>query len=123
MAPARVIGTIGGHGADLFVFVNLFQQIWQGGAVTVSAGAELDRTDVGCSRVQSQMNFSPLASALNTMLTSLPLAIAEELDACAVHEQVQQSVSTVVGDLNCQGLLPAAQGGKVGHGPVQPRQL
>lgn len=57
------------------------------------------------------------------MLTSLPLAIAEELDASAVHEQVQWSVSTAPGDLNCQGLLPVANDGKVGHMPVQPRQL
>ena len=26
-------------------------------------------------------------------------------------------------DLNGQGFLPAAQGGKVGHRPVKPRQL
>ena len=123
VAPARVTGTIGGHGADLFVFGNLVQQIWQDGAITVSAGGELDRTDVGCSRVHGQMYFAPLASALNTMLRSLPLAIAEELDASAVHEQVQRSVSTAVGNLNCQGLLPATQGGKVGHRPVLRRQL
>jgi hypothetical protein len=64
------------------------------------------------------MYFAPLASALNTMLRSLPLAIAEELDASAVHKQVQRFVSTAVENLNCQGLYPATQGGKLWHGPV-----
>ena len=57
------------------------------------------------------------------MLANLPLAFVEELDTSAVHERVQWSGSTAVGDLHCQSLLPAAQGGKVGQGPVQPRQL
>lgn len=54
VAPARVIVTIGSHGADQFVFGNLVQQIWQDGAVTVSADGKLDRMDVGCSRVHGQ---------------------------------------------------------------------
>jgi formaldehyde-activating enzyme involved in methanogenesis len=54
------------------------------------------------------------------MLTSLPVAIAEELDASAVNGQVQGSVSMAVGDLNCQGLLPRSQNGIVEHGPPPP---
>lgn len=37
------------------------------------------------------MYFVPFALTLNTMLANLPLAIAEELDASAVCEQVQRS--------------------------------
>ena len=57
------------------------------------------------------------------MLARLPFTITEELDAGAFHEQVQRPVGAAVGNLDGQGLLSAAQRGKVRYGPVQPRQL
>lgn len=55
-------------------------------------------------------------------LTDLPFPVTEELDAGAVHEQVQGTFGAAVRDLNRRGLLPAAQGAEVWDGPVQPRQ-
>ena len=62
------------------------------------------------------------AATLSAMLAGLPVAVAEELDAGAVHEQVQRPACTAIGDLHLQGLLPAAQGRVVWNGPVQPRE-
>ena len=66
------------------------------------------------------MDLAPLATALHTVLPGLPLAIAEELDAGAVHQQVQRPAGTAIGDLHLKSLLPAAQRGEVWNRPVQP---
>ena len=69
------------------------------------------------------MHLAPLAPALNAMLAGLPLAIAQELDASAVHQKVQRPAGTAIRDLHLQSLLPTAQGRVVRNGPVQPREL
>ena len=61
------------------------------------------------------MDLAPLASALNTMLSGLPFAIAEELDAGAVHQQIQGAISAPIRDQVGQRILPVAQCGVVGH--------
>jgi len=38
-----------------------------------------------------------------------------------VHQQVQRTIGTAIGDMDNKGLLPTAQGGVVGHGPVKVR--
>lgn len=119
VAAAGVIDTIGGHGADVFVLGDLVEQFRQDRTVTIAAGGELHRADVRCGSVHGQMDLAPLASALNTMLSGLPLAIAEELDPGAVHQQVHGAIGAPVGDLDGQCLLTPAQGGVVGHRPVQ----
>jgi hypothetical protein len=123
VATAGVLGAISGHGADFFTFGGLVQQLWQNGAVTVAAGRELHRPDVGCGGAHRQMHLAPLASALRPMLARLPFAIAQELDASAVHEQVQRASGATVRDLDGERLLPATQGRVVRHGPVQVCQL
>ena len=59
------------------------------------------------------------AATLNAMLARLPLAVAEELEPRAVHQQVQRAACTAIRDLHLQGLLSAAQRGVVRHRPVQ----
>jgi hypothetical protein len=68
------------------------------------------------------MDLAPLASSLDTMLAGLPLAVAEDLDAGTVHQQVQRPISTAIRDLHLQGLLSAAQRGVIWNGPIQPGQ-
>lgn len=65
------------------------------------------------------MDLSPLASALNAVLTGLPFAVAEELDPSAVHLQVQWVVDAPIGDLDGERLLSHAQGRVIRHGLVQ----
>jgi hypothetical protein len=103
----------------LFAFGVLTKQIWQHGAVTVAAWREFHRPDVRLSRVHGQMHLAPLASALNALLSGLPLAITDELDPCAVHQQVQGALGPPIQDLDDERLLLAAQSCVVGHGPVQ----
>lgn len=119
VAAAGVIGAIGRHRADLFTLGDLVEQFWQHRTVTIATGGEFHGADVRRGGVHGQMDLAPLASALDAMLAHLPFAITEKLDACAVHEQVQGAIGAPIGDLDGEGLLPSAQGGVVGHGPVQ----
>ena len=57
------------------------------------------------------------------MLAGLPFAVAEELDAGAVHQQVQRPFGAAIRDLDGQRFLPSAQGGVVGNRPIQVRHL
>jgi hypothetical protein len=86
---AGVIGAVCGDRADVFALGDLAQQVWQERTVAIAAGGELHRTDAGRGGVHGQMDLAPLASALNAVLAHLPLAIAEELDPGAVHQQIQ----------------------------------
>lgn len=122
MAAACVVGAVGGDRAYLLACWDLAEQVGQHGAVAVAAGGEFHRSDVRCGRVHGQRDLAPLASALHPVLASLPFAIAEELDPSAVDQQVQRTVRTAIRDLDGQGLLPAAQRGKVRPGPVQASQ-
>lgn len=99
VATARVIGAIGGHGADLFTFVDLVEQLQHDRAVTIAVGGEFHGADVRRGRVHGQMDLAPLASTMNAMLSGLPFAIAEELDARAVHQNVQRPIGKPVGNL------------------------
>jgi len=85
----------------------------------VAAWGELDGTNVGRRRVHHQMHLAPLASTLWTVLAGLPFANAEELDPGAVHQRIERTGHAAIRYLHRQGLLPAAQGRKVRHGPVQ----
>ncbi len=87
-ATACVIGTVGGHCADVFAFGDLVEQLWQDRTVAVAAGREFNRPDVRRGGVHRQMDPAPLASALNTVLSGLPFAVAEELDPGVVNQQV-----------------------------------
>lgn len=118
VAAARIIGPVGGDRADVFSFRDLTEQLWQNRAVTIATGGKFHGADVRSGCVHCKMDLTPLAPPLNTMLADLPLAISEELNAGAVHEQVQRRIGTPVGDLNGQCLLTPAQRRIVRHGPV-----
>lgn len=123
VASAGVVGPVRRNGADLLALRDLVEQGRQGGAVTLPARGELDGPDVGCGCIHGQMNLAPLAPARGAVLAGLPFAIAKELDAGAVHQQVQRAVSPAIGDLDGQCLLTTAEGGVIRHGPVQPCKL
>src|SRR3546814_9548466 len=68
------------------------------------------------------MDLAPLASALRPVLANLPFAIAEELNASAVDQQVERTVGTAIRDLDGQRLLTTAQGRIIWHGPINRAQ-
>lgn len=119
LATPRAIGTISGHGADLFTFVNLVEQLRQHGAVTIAAGGKFHRADIRLGRILGQMHCVPLASALNATLWGLPRPIPEQLNANAAHQKVQRPICTLEGSLDCQWFLPTAQRCMAGHRPRQ----
>lgn len=123
VAAACVIGAVGGDRTDQLFLWDLAEQVGQHGAVAVAAGGEFHGADVGGGRVHGQMDLAPLASALHSVLAGLPFAIAKELDPGAIDQQAQRTISAAIRDLDGQGFLPAAQRGKVRHGPVQASQL
>jgi len=43
------------------------------------------------------MHLAPLAATLDAVLEGLPFSIAQELDAGAVHEQVERPIRTAIG--------------------------
>jgi hypothetical protein len=96
MTTPCVVGTIGRHGADVFAHGDLLQQVWQNGAVTVSAGCKLHRPHVGGGGIHRHMDLAPLAAALNTELAGLPFTVTEELDPGAVHEQVERPIDAPI---------------------------
>ena len=49
VAAAGVIGAVGSHSANLFVFGDLVEQVWQDRTVAVADGGELHRPDVAAS--------------------------------------------------------------------------
>ena len=100
MTTPCVVGTIGRHGADVFVHGDLLQQVWQNWAVAISAGCKLHRPDVGGGGIHRQMDLAPLTAALNTVLAGLPLTVTEELDPGAVHEKIERPVGAPIRDLN-----------------------
>ena len=123
MAAAGVIGAVGGYRADVFALGDLVQQVRQDRTVAVTAGGELHRPNVRRGGIHGQMHLAPLTPALNAVLAGLPFAITEELDAGAVHQQIQGAISAPIRDLDGQRFLPSAQGGVVGHRPIQVRHL
>lgn len=106
---ALVIGSVGGHGADVFVLSDLVQHFRQDRILAISAGGELHRKDVRGDGVHGQMYLAPLTSALNAIVSGLPLTIAQELDPGTVHRRVQQPIGAPVGNLDGQCALPPAQ--------------
>lgn len=62
------------------------------------------------------MDFAPLASALNAMLSGLPFASAD-------HQMVQRPIGTPPRDMGCRRRLSAVHGSIVWHRPVQGCQL
>lgn len=121
VATAGVVGAAGCHRADLLTLGDLVEQLRQDRAVAIAARGKLHGPDVRSRGVHGQVHLAPLASSLNTVFARLPFAIVEELDACAVHQQVQQPFGAPIRNLDRQCLL--TQGGLVGHRPVQVRHL
>jgi len=122
VATTRVVSAISSDGAKFLALGDLVEQVWQDWAVAVAAGGEFNGADVRRGRVHGQMDLAPLASALDAVLSGLPRTIAKEFDPSAVHQQVEGAIGSAIRDLDSQGLLPAAKGGKVRHRPVQSRK-
>src|SRR3954462_4199485 len=100
-----------------------------GGVVHVAVG-QRGRHDPAGPGVHAQVHLAPGAAPLRAVLLHQPLARAVELQPRAVHQQVQGLGVVAVArpraarlrPRHLQRLGPAAQGGVVGHGEVEPEQ-
>lgn len=73
-------------------------------------------------RVNTDMDLAPDPTCGAAMLAGVRFPFALDLDAGAVHQQVQGAVRATVGDIHLQGLLAPRQGAEVWDGPVQAEQ-
>lgn len=88
MALAGVVGTVGGHRADLFAKRYLAEQIEQDSCVADMAPGDLDSADLQRLFIDSEMNLAPDPPLGTAVLAGVPLAFALNLDAGAVNQQM-----------------------------------
>jgi hypothetical protein len=69
---------------------DLVEQLRQHGAGNVAARRKLNGTDVRSGRIHGQTHLASLAPGLNAIRSSLPIAIAEELDPGHLFVQPDQ---------------------------------
>lgn len=69
------------------------------------------------------MNLAPCAAVLWTVLLAFAFAFTQELDARAVHQQMQRLSAGTVAQLHLQALLAATDGAEIWHRSVQLGQL
>jgi hypothetical protein len=109
-AAAGVAGAIRGHGAEIVVCGDPARMVRQHGAVAFLTGGERDRPDVArtsdgavsmarCHLRRESLGTtgsSPSANAspLHALLAGLPRAVADDLETCAVRQQVQRPART-----------------------------
>jgi hypothetical protein len=96
MALAGVEGAVGGDAGDLLVVWDLVEQFGQHGRVAHVAGGELGSPDFQGFLVDTDVDLAPDPTFSASMLAGVPFALALDLDASAVDQQMQRSVRTTV---------------------------
>ena len=86
------------------------------------APGDLDSPDLQCFLVDPKVELAPDPPLGATMLASVPLAFALDLDPGAVDQQVERALRPTVGDVDGQGLLTPGQRAEVRHRPVEANQ-
>ncbi len=129
MAGARVVGAVGRDGGDLLVRRDLGEQLRQHRSVADIAGGDLDRPHLQCFLVYADVDLAPDPALGAAMFAAVPCCalsrphrghgrsapFALDLDAGAVHEQVQRTLGTAIrdGDVQCSKGLRGATGATV----------
>lgn len=116
-AASRVVGTIGTDAFDRFVAGNLSQQLGQHRRISNGIAAHLDGAYLQRLRIDAQMDLAPFTPVLGAVLLAFPLAFAQELDARAVHQQLQRRLGSLVALFYLQGLLASADRAAVRYWP------
>ena len=108
VAFARVVGAIGRDAADLLVLWDLTEKVGQHRRITNVAPGDLDGSDLQRFLVDPEVYLAPDPPFGAAMLAGVPLALALDLDARAVDEQVQRALRPTVSVL-LLGTLPPTQ--------------
>lgn len=121
VACTGVIGTIGADAGNGLFGRYLRQQLWQHGRISHRVVRHFNSPNLHRVRINAQVQGAPLPAVLSPVFLALPLPLAQEFDARAVHQQIERTASAV-GQLHFQRLLEPTLGAEVGHLPVQLRQ-
>src|SRR5450830_964442 len=99
-AASRVVSAISADAFDGLVERDLGQQLGQHRCISDGVGGHLDGAYFQRLRIDAQMDLAPFTPVLGAMLLALPFALAEELDAGAVHQQLQWRLGSLVAQLD-----------------------
>ena len=89
IAFASVISAVRSDTADLLIWANLPQKIWQNWRIANVAACHLDRPYFQRFLVDTDVYFAPQAALGATMLACVPLAFTFSLYAGAINKKVK----------------------------------
>ena len=98
------------------------QKLRKHGRITHAVVGHLNGPNLQCLGVNAQVHRAPLTPIVSSMLLAFPFAFAQELDAGAVHQQLQRRFARLVAELDLQALLAPAHRAEVWHLPIQAGQ-
>lgn len=120
MAAVAVVGTIGRDLGDLAF--DLVEQAGQDFAVAPGGGGHFNADDVLGAFVYGQMDLAPGAALADTVLTHLPFAFAENLQASRIDHHVRRPLTRPARYLHRKLSGPSRHVGVVRHRQVQVTQ-
>ena len=123
VASTGVVSAIGACAFYGFICGDLGQQRGQDGCVANGVVGDFDGAYLQGLGVNAQVYLAPLVAVHGPVLFALAFAFTQKFDSCAVHQQVQRRGAGAVAQVNLQGLLAAAHGTVVWHGPIEPGQF
>ena len=100
MVRAGVVGTVGGHRADLFADRDLPEKIGQDRCITNVAPCDLASPNLQRFLFDAEVDLASDPPFGAAMLAGVPLAFALDLDARAFDEQMQRALRPTVGDVD-----------------------
>jgi hypothetical protein len=118
-----VVGTIVADARHGHFSRNLVEQAREYRCIASGGVGHFNGPDFQRGRVNPKVDLAPLATIVGPVLFSLPLALAQHLDARAVDQEVQSRCRRLHSDRHRKILLTPANGTEVGYLPVQAREL
>jgi hypothetical protein len=115
-----IVSAVGGEGSN-WIGDLVEQSVSHRGIVDIPAGHR-DGDDLAAGGVDTDMQLPPGSAAGRSVLFDQPFAGATELQAGAVHQQMDRAGSGSPQLRHLQRLGPAAQGGMVRYREVEPKQ-
>ncbi len=123
MALFGVIGTVGTHTGYRLIRWYLRKKSGQHGRVAHAVICDFNGPYLQRAGINAQVHLAPLPPVLGPVFLAFPFPFAQELDARAVHQQIQRCAAAPVRQLHLQCPLAAAEGAEVGNPPIELGQL
>ena len=117
-----IVGAVTAEAGERFIGAELGEQSFDLRCIALTVVGHFDRTDVQGLGINRQMSLAPGATVLGAVFLDLPLALAGELDAGAIDQQMQRACLTTNGNPDRHRGLPAAHSAETGDRPVQAQE-